>query len=144
MPVLSNFYALLTLILLLGDVHLNPGLNSNVSYESYSSDDTHHYANNLYIVHINIQSLLPSMVILEAEMQQYDILVFTESWLLPHISNEDIKLTNFRPPYRTDHNDRQGGGVAIYVKAVLQSRHRPDLISGKKKLFVLRDFGKGS
>ena len=63
-------------------------------------------------------------------MQQYDILVFTESWLSPHISNDDIKLTNFSPPYRNDRDARQGGGVAIYVKEGLQSRHRPDLISG--------------
>ena len=108
-----------------------PAWTLNVFYESYSSDDTHHCANNLSIVHINIQSLLPSIVILEAEMQQYDILVFTESWLPTHISNEDIKLTNFSPPYRTDRNDRQGGGVAIYVKEVLQPWHRPGLISGK-------------
>ena len=35
----ANFYALLTLIPLSGDVHPNPGPNSNVSYESYSSDE---------------------------------------------------------------------------------------------------------
>ena len=62
-------------------------------------------------------------------MKQYDILVFTESWLPPNISNEDIKITNFNLPYRNDRVERLGGGVAIYVKESLQSQKRPDLIS---------------
>ena len=63
-------------------------------------------------------------------MQRYDILVFTESWLFPHISNYDIKLTNISLPYRNARDDRQAEGVEINVKEGLQSRHRPDLISG--------------
>ena len=63
-------------------------------------------------------------------MQQYDILIFTETWLSPNIKNEDIKLTNFNLPFRNDRTDRQGGGVAIYVREGLHSQNRPDLISG--------------
>ena len=129
MPVLSKFYALLIVILLSGEVHPYPGSNSNVSYESYSSHDSHHYANNLSLVHINIQSVLPKIEILEAEMQQYDILVSAESWLSLNISNDDMNLTNFNRSYSNDRDDRQGGGVAIYAKEGLQSRHRPELIS---------------
>ena len=125
-----NIYGLLLTIMLSGDVHPNPGPNSNVSYESYSSDDSQYYGNNLSIVHINVQSLLPKLEILEAEMQQYDKLVFTESWISPNISNEDIKITNFNAPYRNDRVERLAGGVAIYVKDGLQSQNRPDLISG--------------
>ena len=54
----------------------------------------------------------------------------TETWLSPNIKNEDIKLTNFNLPFRNDRTDRQGGGVAIYVREGLHSQNRPDLISG--------------
>ena len=63
-------------------------------------------------------------------MQQYDILIFTETWLSPNTKDEDIKLTNFNLPFRNDRMDRQGGGVAIYVREGLHSQNRPDLISG--------------
>ena len=106
---LANIYSFLLTILLSGDVHQNPGPNSNVSYESYSSENSQYYGNNLSIVHINIQSLLPKLEILEADMQQYDILVLTESWLSPSISNEDIKITNFNIPCRNDRVEKLGG-----------------------------------
>ena len=65
------------LILLSGDVHINPGPDS-VSLDSTSNSNNiaSYFNQNLSIMHLNIQSLLPILDILEAEMQQYDIVVF--------------------------------------------------------------------
>ena len=82
---IANSFALFLIILLSGDVHPNPGPSFNHSNESLSSSDSIHYSSNLSIIHINIQSLLPKLEILEAEMQQHDILIFTETWLSPNI-----------------------------------------------------------
>ena len=63
-------------------------------------------------------------------MQPYDIIVITLSWLNPEISDNDLLISNFHPPYRTDRIDRPGGGVAIYIKHGLHSVPRTDLITG--------------
>ena len=63
-------------------------------------------------------------------MQQYDVLVFTETWLSPQLANDEILINNFEPPYRKDRDNRLGGGVAIYVRSGMQSKQRTDLIHG--------------
>ena len=70
------------------------------------------------------------MDLLEAEVQNYDILVFTETWLSPQISNDDLLLENFDPPYRQDRHARVGGGVAIYIASGIPSCKRNDIIQG--------------
>ena len=119
------------LILLSGDVHINPGPDS-VSLDSTSNSNNiaSYFNQNLSIMHLNIQSLLPKLDILEAEMQQYDIVVFTESWLNPKISNDDLRIANFDPPYRNDRDNCIGGGVAIYVRTGITSSRRDDMIGG--------------
>lgn len=128
---LSTAWTLLLYILLSSDVHPNPGPESLSSQStSTTSQDLSFFENNLSIVHLNIQSLLPKIDILDAEMQHYDILVFTETWLSSRVSNEEICITNFDPPYRNDRENRLGGGVAIYVRTGLQSARRSELIHG--------------
>ena len=63
-------------------------------------------------------------------MQQYDIVVFTESWLSPKISNADLRIANFDPPYKNDRDNRIGDGVAIYVRRGITSSRRNDMIGG--------------
>ena len=70
---------------------------------------------NLNIIHFNIQSILPKIGLLEVEMQNYDILIFTETWLTSQVSDDDIMITNFNCPYRKDREGRQGGGVDIFI-----------------------------
>ena len=84
----------------------------------------------LNIVHLNIQSLYPKRDILEVEMQYYDIVVLTETWLSPNKKTEDIMIPNFDAPYRKDRNDRPGGGVAIYIKSGISSHKLTNLIYG--------------
>ena len=58
---------------------------------------------------------------LEAEVQNYDILVFTKTWLSPQISNYDLLLENFDLQYRQDCHARVGGGVAKYIVSDIPS-----------------------
>ena len=82
----------------------------------------------LSIVHLNIQSLYPKLDILETEMQYYDIVVLTETWLTPTRKNDEIMIPNFEIPYRKDRNDRVGGGVAIYIKSGISIHKACNLI----------------
>ena len=70
------------------------------------------------------------MDLLEVEVQNYDILVFTETWLSPLISNYDLLLENFDPPYRQDRHARVGGGVTINIASGIPSCKRNDIIQG--------------
>ncbi|MCG8078919.1 MAG: hypothetical protein JAY75_22105, partial [Candidatus Thiodiazotropha taylori] len=86
------------LILISGDVHPNPGpiseqsLNSSVSSLStnasfsYSLNLTH----NLSIVHYNVQSIFHKLDVLHAELIDFDILCFSETWLNASIDTEDL------------------------------------------------------
>ena len=81
---LSTAWTLFLYIILSGDVHANPGPESLSSISSsYTSQSSFSLSNNLSIFHLNIQSLLPKIDVLDAEMQHYDVLVFTVTWLSP-------------------------------------------------------------
>lgn len=120
------FYCLL---LCCGDIEPNPGPSSSSlssSLSSLSSASLLPYDSHLSICHLNIQSLLPKIDVLQYEIQPFDIFVFTETWLNNEINSHDLKITNYSVPYRYDRTDR-AGGVAIYVKDNLACKRRPDL-----------------
>ena len=114
---LSNILAALTmllLILLCGDVHPNPGPT-----EIYSK---------MSIVHNNICSLEHKTLFIEAELNKFDIITLSETWLYDGISNDKIHINGYLPPIRRDTPGNVGyRGVAIYVKEELVCIHRPDL-----------------
>ena len=123
----SNLFVLFLILKLSGDIHPNPGPQSD---SLLSSNISTVFPHNLNILHLNIQSILPKMDLLEAEVQNYDILVFTETWLSPQISNDDLLLENFDPSYRQDRHARVGGDVAIYIASGIPSCKRNDIIQG--------------
>lgn len=49
-------------------------------------------SNNLSFVHYNVQSILPKLEILHAELIEFDILAFTETWLSPTDNPDDLLL----------------------------------------------------
>lgn len=77
--------------------------------------------NGLYIIHVNIRSLLPKIDQLRAwlEYNKPSIITISETWLSTNISDSDISLNNYTL-YRADRGSR-GGGVATYVSSNLQS-----------------------
>ena len=82
----------------------------------------------LFISQIHIvQSLAPKIDIIRSEAEAYDLLVFSESWLTSNISNSDIHIDGFLPPFRRDRQGRPGGGVAVYARDTLSCKRRPYL-----------------
>ena len=105
-----------------GDIEINPGPLSDQS-DSTSDSYNNLLSNGLSItLHLNIQILRPKIDIdlLSVQAEQYDILVFRETWLSSKVSNSDLIIPNFCPPFRCDRPDRTGGGVTIYVKNSIQ------------------------
>ena len=125
------------LLLVSGDIHPNPGPASSSSTCESSLSSHDHLSNHLSIFHLNVQSLLPKIDILRAESEQYDIAVFSESWLKPHVSNDEIAIRNFLPPFRNDRLGRPGGGVLIYARDTLLCPRRRDIeIIGLEAVWV--------
>ena len=129
------------LIMLCGDVESNPGPFSVDSHSDSNSDSSSYSINNLTnhlsIMHLNIQSLIPKLDLIEGESMAYDVLVFSESWLKPEVSNDKICIGNFLPPFRTDRNNRPGGGVVIYVRDTFSCIRRTNLeIRGLEAVWV--------
>ena len=119
--ILCNFFLRLsTLLLLPGDIHPNLGLDSvetdtSISSISSSLSSFDMLSSHLSVVDLNIQSLLPKIDIIRCEAHAYDVLVFTESWLKPQVSNDSIMIDGCAPPHRTDRHGRPVGGVAMYL-----------------------------
>ena len=125
---LAVVFALWLSVILLcsGNVYPNPGPSSTSSSDSSSSSsnmsDTifnsltlHH---NLSFVHYNVQSIGAKLGILHAELLQFDILAFTETWLGPTTDTHDLIIYSYNTPERRDRVGAAHGGVTIYVKNV--------------------------
>ena len=118
-------------LLLSGDIEINPGPDSVEG--SFSSCDTlsatsfETLSNHLSIFHLNIQSIVPKIDIIRSGADAFDVLVFSESWLKPFITDDTIQIENFKPPFRKDRVDRIGGGVALYVRDTIPCKRRTDL-----------------
>lgn len=132
-------YALLLIIC--GDVEVNPGPSSNNSHttissdvESFSTDDdsgfTNGIRNYISLFHLNIQSIYNKLDIINGNLYDFDILCFTETWLNQSFSDDQIVLNGFQKPYRCDRVGRIGGGVIVYCKENLISSRRNDLELG--------------
>jgi hypothetical protein len=74
-----------------------------------------------------VYNLVPKIDLLNVELQKFDILCFTETWLNTNVANQDISLDNFQSPFRKDRVDMLGGDVAIYEKNDDHVVHRNDL-----------------
>ena len=116
-----------------GDIEPNPGpLNSNTSQSSLSllnslnTSRSLDFSLGLSIIHYNVQSLRPKLDLLTAELLNFDILLFTETWLNDSVSSDEICINTFQCPERKDRSDGYGG-VALYVKDSVHYRRRRDL-----------------
>ena len=121
-----------------GDVHPNPGPSSMPSYSSSSNfsnslNDSFSFLNTLNLskhlsfIHYNVQSIANKLDILTAELSDFDILAFSETWLHAAIQTTDLLMPNFKPPERKDRARDHHGGVMIYVKDSVHYTRRNDL-----------------
>ena len=78
------------------DIEVNPGPDSieDIIYscEALSATSFETLSNHLCIFHMNIQSIVPKIDIIRSEAGAYDLLVFSESWLKPNITDETINI----------------------------------------------------
>lgn len=129
--VIVIFSTWLTLLLTMaGDVHVNPGPGSTSTLESSLSDTlsyAHSVHNHLSFVHLNVQSIRHKLDVLYAELSNFDILAFSETWLNQSCQTEDILLHSFHNPERKDRFDDSHGGVIVYVKENIHFVRRYDL-----------------
>ena len=121
-----------------GDVQPNPGPLSTSStsstYSSSSSMSTTLFtsldlSHDLSFVHYNVQSIFSKSELLEAELIEFDVLAFTETWFSPSTDSNELLLHSFNTPERKDRECDNLGGVMIYVKDCLHYRRRADLES---------------
>ena len=120
------------LLLTAGDIHPNPGPSSSLSSSSNDShassltsilSNSHH----LSFIHYNVQSVRSKIDILSAELSDFDILSFTETWLHPNIKTDDLHIQSFQNPERKDRIEDPHGGVMVYVKDNLNYMRRLDI-----------------
>ena len=128
-----------------GDIHPNPGPSSIAS--SLNSSTSHNHSNNslrslnlshnLSFVHYNVQSILNKLDILEAELFEFDILAFTETWLNPTVQSDDLVFQTFHKPERKDRRSDHFGGLLLYVKSGIFYKRRSDLkINGIECIWI--------
>ena len=128
---LSSFELLIVLSLVLircGDVELNPGpeLDSDSSSSTASGFSDLELKNKFSVVHYNVQSILNKVDIIQSELQQFDVISLTETWLDNTISDDEIIFNGFNLFRRDQVNDRHGG-VCVFVKRELYAKRRIDL-----------------
>ena len=144
------FTWLLCLLLEAGDIHPNPGpstssspLSSSSTTSSISSSFNNSFNailnsfHHLSFVQYNVQSIYNKLDILSAELLEFDIMAFTETWLHPGIPNEDLRVATYQTPERKDRNENPHGGVLIYIKDNIHYIRRHDLeIPGTECIWV--------
>ena len=131
------------LLLYCGDIHPHPGPFSSSS-DSFDSSNTPGPSfssislnQNLSFVHYNVQSIVNKLDILHAELLDFDILAFTETWLSPAVSTNDLMLQSYNIPERKDRTGDPHGGVIVYVKNGIFYKRREDLeIRGLECLWI--------
>ena len=143
---ITVFTLWLTILLLCSsDIHPNSGPSSIAS--SLNSSTSHNHSNNslrslnlshnLSFVHYNVQSILNKLDILEAELFEFDILAFTETWLNPTVQSDDLVFQTFHKPERKDRRSDHFGGLLLYVKSEIFYKRRSDLeINGIECIWI--------
>ena len=129
------------LILLAGDIELNPGPYSpDISLSSDSSGspmDVSVFESNFSVVHYNVQSLLNKIDLLQVELSHFDVIALSETWLSLSIDDTDLKLLNYQSPFRKDRQTNNYGGVIVYVRDNIPCKRRPDLeVQGLESLWL--------
>ena len=117
------------------DVHPNLGPSSvssdtsdNLSRSSASSIlESINLSRHLSFVHHNVQSIIPKLDIILAELFDVDVLAFTEAWLNPNIDSDDIPIISVHHPERKDRIADSHGGVIVYIKDSIHYVRRRDL-----------------
>ena len=77
-------------------------------------------SSHLSFMHYNVQSIVPKLKLLRTELFDFDILLFSEFWLNPSVSSNDLHIQSFNKLERKDRVGESHWGVLIYVKDTVQ------------------------
>ena len=124
------------------DIHPNPG-PATASMSSFSSLASVSSAfifsklsNHLSVVHYNDQSLVPKLDLLTSELNEFDILAFTETWLNPSVPTKDL-IDSYKIPEWKDRPGDSHAGVILYVKNNIHYTRRHDLeLRGVESIWI--------
>ena len=73
--------------------------------------------NSLFLTkHLSFVYISNTLDLIQTKLCDFDILVFSETWLNQSISTDDLKLVSFSEPERKDHLHDSHGDVLLYVK----------------------------
>ena len=110
---LQTTLTILMLVLLSGDIELNPGPDLNDGSVS--------------ILHCNTRSIRNKLDYIRDNFLDFEILCFTETHLDFTVPTDTILLSDsYDTPYRKDRTNH-GGGILTYVSNQIIHKHRPDL-----------------
>ena len=107
------------MIMISGDVHPNPGLQTSESSSSLDSTDLYNFLNlpnYLSNVYYNVKNKVNTLDTLIAEFSFVDIVSFFETWLHNEYPSNESIFPSFRPSVRNDRVRDKCGGIILYVK----------------------------
>jgi hypothetical protein len=101
-----------------GDVQPNPGpaytsgISSDYGTSSNNMSSLLNLPNQFFVVHYNVQSIIHKLDLLSYELQSFDVLCFTETWLSDSHHSDDLNFRCFHPIVRRDReNDNHGNDL---------------------------------
>lgn len=116
-------------LLLLSGIERNPG---PVSFDSSSSTspsitmDEKVIKDKFSIVHYNVQSIVNKLDLIESELQNFDVICLTETWLDQRTRDDNLSINGFKL-YRRDRPGDNHGGICVYVRNNIYSSRRNDI-----------------
>ena len=113
-----------SIILLAGDVSINPGPQPNLA-STVPNDFDFPTKRGLRISHLNVRSIIHKMdsIRLMLKNKPFDIFSVSETWLNSDILDSELAIDG----YSFIRQDRKGGGCMLYVRENLPYCIRPEL-----------------
>ena len=124
-PNVNALFLLFTLqfILLVGNIESNPGPHEL----SQSISENNHTDRCISLCNINIRSIRNKMEFLETSLNDFDILVVTETHLDNQINDSDITLDSFPNIIHRKDRSNSGGWLLIYSKNDISISRKSEL-----------------
>ena len=99
----------ITLLLIIGNIELNPGPELN--YSSYGAE-----ANVIALSSLNIRSIRNKIEFIENISDEFDFLLLNETHLNEQIDNTEIYIEPYTNNIQRKDRSNHGGGLLIYSK----------------------------
>ena len=88
-------------------------------------------------MHYNVQSILSKLEILHAELIEFGVLAFSETWLNASTETDDLLLESYSAPVRKDRIGDSHRGLILYIKNGIYFKRRDNLeIRGIESLWI--------